>query len=70
MRTSLAPIALAALLLGTLLAGCSSQPVDVSKGNYGKADTTTQLPPQPNAQEIIKQRSANPAQGTGQPAAR
>ncbi len=53
-----------ALTLGHALAGCHSDPpVDVSKGGYGKAATTTQLPPQPNVQEIIKKHQ----QGGGAP---
>ncbi len=44
-----------ALTLGFALVGCHSDPpVDVSKGSYGKADTATQLPPQPNVQDVIK----------------
>ena len=71
MRTSVKPLLLAAFFAGVLLTGCSSQKVDVSSGDYGKADATTQLPPQPNPQDIAKRRAANP-QGAGQqaPAAR
>ena len=54
------------LLLPAALTGCHSEPtVDVSKGSYGKAATDTQLPPQPNVQDVIK----NHQQGGAPPTA-
>lgn len=65
---NLAVVAVLLVSLGICLSGCDGEKIDTSKGGYGNVSTATTLPPQPNAQDVVKNRMANPAGDKGAPA--